>query len=267
MSFGQIPPFEPALYDTIITPESLDFWKVALATNDEAEIRERILKSSEEAYSITSFPCIKLMRFLHMPMTQNFAYPKVLEEGRSGETQYLDIGCFWGVDLRKLILDGYPAKNTHGVDIYDWSIVSSKLFTKSTPTKFLVEDIFAPEYLEGNSELSQLKGSINHIFLGSVFHLFEEEQQIDLARRISRLWKRDNGKGVIFGLQRGMVDGEEGFEKNHLGVHLNKMYAHSPRSWAKLWKETIFPGDDGIKVEAIYRPEDKFLIWAVYNTK
>jgi hypothetical protein len=99
-------------------------------------------------------------------------------------------------------------------------MMSSKLFKKPIPTKFIIEDIFAPEYLEGNSELSQLKGTINHIFLGSVFHLFKEEQQIDLARRIARLWKRVNGKGVIFGMQKGMVDGEEGLEKNHLGKHL-----------------------------------------------
>jgi hypothetical protein len=87
-------------------------------------------------------------------------------------------------------------------------LIGNKLFGSSCPAQFIFGDIFSPSFLslspndvnDTGSSLNHLKGRLTSIYCGALFHLFNEEAQEVLARKLATLWKRDvRGKGIIFG--------------------------------------------------------------------
>lgn len=125
-----------------------------------------------------------------------------------------------GNDVRKLAFDGYPGSNILGTDIFPAYLDAGHLFynDKDTcPIKFLRADIFecpvsfeqredaelAP--LSQTKDLSQLRGSMTHVYTSSVFHLFDEATQYQLALRLASLLKRVPG-AIIFGRHQGLQE-------------------------------------------------------------
>ena len=81
--------------------------------------------------------------------------------------------------------------------------------------------------------LTELLGHISVIYASSLFHLFNEEKQFELAKRFVALLDRRPGS-IIFGSHIGMpVKGQRN------GV-FPKMFCHSPESWTKMWEEEVF---------------------------
>lgn len=122
-----------------------------------------------------------------------------------------------GTEARKLVLDGYPGKNVIACDLRDDFIkIGFKLFgdAGSCPITFITGDIFdvtlsiaqmemtGTSQLRSISDLSQLKGRLQHIYAGALFHLFDEETQYAIATRLSVLLRRTPGS-VIFGRHQG----------------------------------------------------------------
>ena len=130
-----------------------------------------------------------------------------------------------GTDVRKLVMDGYPAQNVLGADLRQAFIdLGYQLYqdTTTNPIRFFTSDIFAvhprpsppglsqyPEINTTSEEISQitnleqLRGRIDHFYLGALFHLFDEETQYALALRVASLLKRQPGS-VIFGRHQGL---------------------------------------------------------------
>lgn len=130
-----------------------------------------------------------------------------------------------GTDVRKLVMDGYPAQNVLGADLRQAFIdLGYQLYqdTTANPIRFFTSDIFtvhphpSPPGLAQNTEintkceeisqianLEQLRGRIDHFYLGALFHLFDEETQYALALRVASLLKRQSGS-VIFGRHQGL---------------------------------------------------------------
>ncbi|OCH86002.1 hypothetical protein OBBRIDRAFT_821286 [Obba rivulosa] len=214
-------------------------------TQDNAELRRRIFDVQNEAYEKHPSPYIYAFKFLATTMSETPIYPTVLEAGVSGDTLLLDLGCCMGTDVRKLVYDGYPASNILACDTrQDFIDLGYKLFgdANTCPVHFFTSDIFEvpvqfdevpPGLLTSEvADLEELTDSLTHIYAGALFDLFDQPMQKSLALRLLTLLRRKKGS-IIFGVQRGLS--EEGYVD---GLSRDRN-AHSPKSWASMWKEAF----------------------------
>lgn len=84
--------------------------------------------------------------------------------------------------------------------------------------------------LTDTSSLLPFKDRVSTIHAGSFFHVFNLDQQRELARRCVSLLTREKGS-IIFGEQMGTL------EPRHL--RHDALYAHSPESWECGWREVF----------------------------
>ena len=154
-------------------------------------------------------------------------YPEVLHRVRAGET-FLDLGCCFGQDIRKLIHDGAPSENILGVDTEPRFLeLGYELFgdREKLKARFHTQDVFDENFL------AEWRGKIDIIFLGSFLHLFSfEQQKVIIAQLVKVLRKRKDV--LVFGrhlaTERGGV-----LRTNSLGWSL---YHHSPETIRQLWE-------------------------------
>jgi hypothetical protein len=189
------------------------------------------------------YPCIRYFHFVSLRMCINPIYSSILEAGKKGGTIFLDIGCcsttflfvslhdnhmgsIMGTDVRKLVYDGYPASSVLGSDLREAYIEAGyKLLrdSKSCGIHFFSSELFdIPVNLASTSAeilLSQIKvlwqlaNRVTHLYVGALFHLFDEATQYAIALRMAIVLKRDSG-GVIFGRHQGLAN--EGLIEDHL---------------------------------------------------
>ena len=122
-----------------------------------------------------------------------------------------------------------------------------KTTSETYPAKFLVGDVFDDAHLSPTApapsspppavasinSLTELREHISVIYASSLFHLFNEEKQTELGKRLAALLDPRPGS-IIFGSHGGMpVKGErpETFKRS---------FCHSPESWIQMWEEQIF---------------------------
>lgn len=173
------------------------------------------------------YPCIGVFRFLDFPACLSPVYPEVLQRVRAGET-FLDLGCCFGQDIRKLLVDGAPSDNIIGVDTESRFIdLGYDLFgdRETLKARFYTGDVFAEDFLH------EFRGKIDIIFAGSFLHLFSFEQQKVIVAQLGKLLRPKKGS-LVFG--RHMATAEQGgtIRKNALGWDL---YHHSPDTIRQLW--------------------------------
>jgi len=105
-----------------------------------------------------------------------------------------------------------------------------------------------PDNLSSLTSLNPLKGHISAIHASLFFHLFDEEMQLDAARRTATLLCPEKGS-VIFG--RHYVRSTQGMRTEVLAdgtVHTQ--FWHSPESWRQLWEKQVFEDFQGsVRVE------------------
>lgn len=164
---------------------------------------------------------------MDFPACLSPVYPEVLSRVRAGET-FLDLGCCFGQDIRKLIHDGAPSDNIIGVDTEPrFMELGYELFRDRDRLKarFYTGDVFAEEFL------AEHRGKVDVIFLGSFLHLFSFEQQKAIVAQLTRLLRPREGS-MVFG--RHMATEQKGgtLRKNALGWDL---YHHSPDTIRQLW--------------------------------
>ncbi|KAH9925732.1 uncharacterized protein B0H18DRAFT_876948 [Fomitopsis serialis] len=256
-----IPPLDTLFFNPSLM--ELEFLHEAVSADD-GEMRKRILEVQKDAKY--PYPCILGFHHVALMMSGNPIYPAVLKSGKRGDTVFLDLGCCMGTDVRKLVHDGYPAASVLGCDLrQEYIDLGYKLYRdqESSSIRFFTSDIFdvplsftqPATRLEGLAgtkiaSLSQLIGSLTHIYIGAVFHLFDEATQYAIALRLATLLKRERG-AVIFGRHRGLE--QEGMIDDHLG---RTRYGHSERSWPVLWKKVFTEAESAefaerrVKVEA-----------------
>lgn len=258
----------PALDESLlrISDSELEFLHEAV-TKDDAELKRRILEVQKITYAEHPYPCIRAFHFVNLMMSNNPIYPEVVKAGQSGQTVFLDLGCCMGTDVRKLVLDGYPASNILGCDLRrEFIDAGYKLFQDQPTCKvhFFTSDIFevpsslsssptpSDVNLENVTDLIQLQGKIDHFYAGALFHLFDEATQYAIAIRIAGvLLKRKEGS-VVFGRHQGLF--EEGMIADGIG---RNRYGHSPKSWEALWKKVFAVveseefANEKVKVDAI----------------
>lgn len=172
-------------------------------------------------------------------------YPSVIERLRDDGQIFLDLGCCFAQDLRKLVFDGAPAERLYGSDLRDDFIkLGYELFRDKDTLKseFITGDVF-----DFDSPLKELHGKVDIIYAASFFHLFDWPQQVAVAKRMVALFKPLKGC-VVFGRHRGsLVPGDYQARANPSG----KMYRHDPESFHRMWKEVGDATGTNWKVTAI----------------
>ena len=120
--------------------------------------------------------------------------------------------------------------------------------------------------------MTELRGHISVIHASSLFHLFGEEKQFELAKRLAALLDPRPGS-IIFGSHAGAP------AKGDRHGAFSAMFCHSAESWTEMWEEQVFekgqvkattilwevPENVGISKEFAVQKETKFylLIWSV----
>lgn len=181
------------------------------------------------------FACIGSCRFLNFSLSQNPHYSEVLSRltSPSSAETFLDLGCCFGHDIRKLVYDGAPASRLYGLDIdtafidlgYELFLDRDKL--QST---FATADLFQSPT---ESLIQKLGGGVNIAYAASFFNLFNWDQQIVLASHLVALMRPEKG-AMVLGRQLG--NSEPG-EFPHLKKDGTTTFWHNVESWSKMWEE------------------------------
>lgn len=173
------------------------------------------------------YPCIGVFRFLDFPAYLSPVYPEVLHRVRAGET-FLDLGCCFGQDIRKLVHDGAPSENILGVDTESRFLeLGYELFGDSEKlrARFYTQDVFDENFL------AEWRSKIDIIFLGSFLHLFSFEQQKVVIAQLDKLLQKRKDV-LVFGRHLATENGGT-LRTNALGWSL---YHHSPETIRQLWE-------------------------------
>jgi len=192
----------------------------------------------------------------------------------------LDLGCCFGTDIRKAAADGFPVPNFVACDLHPefWNF-GHELF-RSTPETFPVA-FLAGDVLDGGflapaaplptststppspplttiTSLTALIGHVSILHVSYVFHQFDEQQQVDLARAIAGLLSPLPGS-MMLGSQVGKkIMGYRPTPARYSGEQA-QLFAPSPESWTAMW-EDIFPKRT-VRVEAALRKREECYPW------
>ncbi|KAI0653584.1 hypothetical protein C8Q70DRAFT_927470 [Cubamyces menziesii] len=269
---------DPSLYS--IDDEALEFMKSLTGIQDPEALKEHILAVQAEAYAIFPYHCIRRFSFINLKLGRLPAYQQLLTLGKERKGAIsLDIGCCFGNDIRKAVYDGYPVENVVASDLHPaefWEL-GHKLFRSTPetfPVPFVAGDAFDPAHLaivppfytppdtpvphlSTLTSLNPLRGHVSAIHASSFFHLFDEEQQFQLAQALAGLLSSEPGS-MILGSHGGRK--EKGY-RTETGTQLRvgrkgPMFCHSPESWAELWDGQIFRKGT-VKVDAILRDSER----------
>ena len=92
---------------------------------------------------------------------------------------------------------------------------------------------------------TELRGHVSVVHTSALFHLFNEEKQFELGKRMAALLDPRPGS-IILGAHSGMP------VKGQYQPFSPKMFCHSPESWTQMWEEQIFE-KGRVKVNAVLR--------------
>lgn len=154
------------------------------------------------------------------------SYPYIIERLQAGSS-FLDIGCFLGQDLRRLVTDGAPQDNLYAMDVVNHWNAGYDLFRDRDrfSAQFLEANIFFPD-----ATLTCLRGKIDILYITHVLHQWNWESQVKCLVQLVEL--SSSPGALIVGFQIGSAG-----ERNILASGLAKLdvYWHNPESLAELW--------------------------------
>lgn len=123
-----------------------------------------------------------------------------------------------GTDARRLVYDGYAARNVFATDLRESFLADGHELYRDAETskiRFFPSDVFdlptpsSPASREPSgtplsqvTKLSDLQNQVSHMYIALLFHLFDEASQYEIALKVGSLLKRTSG-AVIFGRHQG----------------------------------------------------------------
>jgi SAM-dependent methyltransferase len=173
------------------------------------------------------------MRFLDFSLAKMPSYDKILARlcDSTSPARLLDVGCCFGQDLRKLVVDGVPSERLVGLEL------ESKFLDLGFEL-FADREFFKGQMIAGNlfdespnSPVAALAGSIDIAHAASFFHLFSWDEQINAAVHLVNLMRNVPG-ALVLGRQLGSSTGEE---RPTPTISNSKSFFHSPESFRALW--------------------------------
>jgi len=269
-----------------LSQEEFAFFSGQIGITDEEELKNHIVSVVDRAYKIFRYRCVRDFLFLRIGITSLPAYPRLLALSRERKDLImLDIGCCFGVDVRKVIQEGFPAQNVIASDLrpefWDLGHALFRSTPESFPVAFIPGDAFDDSFINLSAapttgdislatvrkSLNPLKGHIAVIHAAYLFHLFGEQEQVELACRLGALLSPEPGSMILGGQRGSEVAGNAANP-----VRGKTIYRHSPESWRSLWDGVVFPrGTVAVECELSETPqphkltpsESALLFWSV----
>ena len=147
------------------------------------------------AFKQWPYPCIGQLRFLDLNLAKHPYYSTVLSRLQDSQT-FLDAGCCFGQDLRKLIFDGAPSSRAlAGLDVESAFLeLGYELFRDKD--KFHAT-LLPVDLLHGTAPIPQFDEQMDMISVFSVLHFFLYEPQIEVAKRLVRFSRPKPGSTIL----------------------------------------------------------------------
>lgn len=195
----------------------------------------------ENAWNHYPYPSIGIWTFLDLGLSGNdlpkddeervqaykTTYQSILSKLKNGG-KFLDVGCMFAQDCRKLVFDGAPAESVYGTDLLgEYFEFGYELFndTEVIPRDhFIAGDILAEKLPEG---LEALKGKLDAIFNGQFLHVFSIEDQRKVGVRFVELLRPEKGV-IVVGRCSGHV--ESGYRGGEVSRIPPLLLTYLPRS-------------------------------------
>ena len=139
---------------------------------------------------------------------------------------------------------GSPSENLYGSDLseefislgYDLFLDKDKL-----KSKFITANIFDPD----SALMKQLANKVDIVHTSAFFHLFNLEDQLQIAKRVINLVRPRPGSLVI-GRQVGNINPSSIARRSGSGTR----YRHNDASWIKMWEQASQETGTSWKIEA-----------------
>ncbi|KZV95798.1 hypothetical protein EXIGLDRAFT_834083 [Exidia glandulosa HHB12029] len=258
-------PLDPALLS--LAEDEAAFFQQQTGITDRDALRDHIISVQHKAFSVWPYPCIRHFGFTSLKISRFPVYGDVLKLGQERQNAILlDLGCCFGNDARKAVADGFPASQVIASDFQaDFWSLGYTLFRDSPEScgiRFVQGDVFSSSLIDPSAtptasadpiaacvqsaSLVPLQGHVSALHTSAFFHLFDEEKQLEIAKRCAALLSKEPGS-LIFGSHGGALTARPFADRD--------AYAHSPESWKKMWEEEAVP-DGSFVVEA------KVIPWA-----
>ncbi|KAI9686044.1 MAG: hypothetical protein M1822_004027 [Bathelium mastoideum] len=203
----------------------------------EGEVQSHVLAVREQAWQIYSYPCIGQMKFLDFPLATMPSYAAIVARlsDPGSDCRLIDVGCAFGADLRKLVLNGAIGSNGRltGLDIEPKFIdLGFELFQDrhSFPGRFVVANILddAPA-----NPAHSLARSADIVHAAAFLHLFRWDEQVQACICLIRLLKDQPGT-MVLGRQFGSTEPKE---YPHTTNPSGFTFSHDETTFTQLWKE------------------------------
>ncbi|KAF8273975.1 hypothetical protein EI94DRAFT_1696288 [Lactarius quietus] len=233
-----VPPLDEKLY-------RLDraFFRRQTGIEDDNELKTHLLSIQAEAYEsrkVHPYRCIRHFSWARPGISRLFPYQDLLKLGRKREGAILlDIGCCFGTDVRKAIVDGFPLKNMVTTDLHKefWDL-GHKLFrtTPDTfPVTFIPGNVFDPEHLTIVSPFTTNSPPVTTVPDLSTLTSLNPLRGHVSAIYVQRLLSPEPGS-MVFGKQIGLPENDD------LEVSATRRrFCHTTQSWSELWDGEVFP--------------------------
>ncbi|CZT15202.1 uncharacterized protein RCC_12308 [Ramularia collo-cygni] len=201
----------------------------------ETELIGHIRGIRDKAWEVFNYPCIGSYNFLDFSIRDHAIYEEVVRRVKEGAT-LIDLGCCFGQDIRKLIVDGCPAENLLGTELepafinFGYDLFRDRESLQASTFK-------TGDFFDSETPYNLPEQSFDFMHSASFFHLFTWDEQLDAFSRGIRLLKRKPGC-LIFGRQA-IRDVAGPFEE--LKVRSGPMFMHNEESFRK------FLGDVSMK--------------------
>ena len=199
----------------------------------------------EKAWDVYPYPCIGQFLFLNLTINLSPYYKTLVSRLRDEDQTFLDLGCCFAQDVRKLVSDGARSENIYGADLYgEFMDLGFELFKdrKTLKSTFFPTDILN----EGDLLLKGLDGEIDVVYLGLFLHHFDFETCVKVCARVTRLLKPRPGS-LVMGVQVGSLVGDTKPIPIPSGGIL---WRHDIKSFERVWEEVGALTGTRWKVEA-----------------
>ncbi|KAH8700892.1 hypothetical protein BGW36DRAFT_375195 [Talaromyces proteolyticus] len=202
-----------------------------------AEIDEHIYSIRERAWQTSPYPCIGGFTFLDFAFAKHPRYKTVLGQLKTekDDIKFIDIGCCFGQEVRKLAFDGVSHDRLYGSDIHPELLeLGFELFrdrdrwasATAVAPSFFPMDIFSPV----------VPGDIRFdiVYIAMVFHLFSREKQVQAATEIVTKLLVDKPGVIILGSQAGTINARSVQSRRHAD---KASFLHDVDSFKEMWVE------------------------------
>jgi len=181
------------------SPHDDHYWRNVIAN--------KVIEIGKKGLAVKHYRCIREGRFAESRMAQHPRYLKDISgNNQLSNLKIIDIGCCFGSDIRRLLVDGADLNNLTGLDQFqDYWNQGLELFddlehkTELSKAKtFISASILRDDFYDNlQAHLGyDPKESYDIVYMGSVLHLLQESEVHTAIRVASGLLRKG---GVYFG--------------------------------------------------------------------